>query len=183
MRMNEKLLIPVLAIAFLMLTTPVLASGATTWHFVGKGALSMNLYNPGSDIYMILDVIRSKDPSTPKYETQMLASVYDSSGVELWFAVKDLGKGEFTWSMDHATLSTAVDYFGVPTPLTAQWQAIGPTVEEHSNDNTSPYHIVFNGLLRDASATATLDGLTFYYIPNLSWATLTLNAEVTITKS
>ncbi|MGA2307941.1 MAG: hypothetical protein ABSG57_00145 [Candidatus Bathyarchaeia archaeon] len=34
--MNKKLLIPVLAIAFLMLATPIFASGATTGYFVGK---------------------------------------------------------------------------------------------------------------------------------------------------
>jgi hypothetical protein len=182
--MNKKLLIPVLATAFLMLTTPVFASGATTTHFVGKGAVAWSLYNPDYGYYMTILVITSKGTGfTPNFETIMLAIVTDSSGNQIWFADNYLAKGEFKWSMDHATLSTTVDYFGVPTQLTAQWQAIGPAVNQNYHDVTGAYHVIINGPMRDASATATLGGLTFYYIPGPFFAFLQLEAEVTITKS
>lgn len=183
--MNRKLLIPVLAIAFVMLTTPVLASGATAWHFVGTMAFAIDLYNQDSDTYMLILFITGQSyMPTPKWGTFMLATVYDSSFNELWYALKDLGKDEFMFSMAHAMLSTTVDFFGVPTSLTAEWQAIAPVEEVHSNDFVKPYfHIVFSGIGRVASATAKLNGLTFYSIPNLSSVHLDLNAETIITMS
>lgn len=183
--MNKKLLIPVLAIAFVMLTTQVLASGATTWHFVGTMAFAMDLYNQELDVNMLIVFITGKEYApTPKWGTFMLAVIYDSSFSQLWFALKDLGKGEFRWSMGQAMLSTTVDFLGVTTQLTARWDAITPIEHVRSNDFMKPYyHIVFSGIGRDASATATLDGLTFCYIPSLSSVHLDLNAEVIITKN
>ena len=181
--MNKKLLIPVLTIVFVMLATPVFAPEAITGHFVGKGAVAWSLYNPDRGYYMTIIVITSKGTDTANFETIMLAIVTDSSGNQIWFADNYLAKGEFKWSMDHATLSTIVDYFDVPTQLTAQWQAIGPAVNQNYHSVTGAYHVIINGPMRDASATATLGGLTFYYIPGPFSAFLQLNAEVTITKS
>jgi hypothetical protein len=183
--MNKMLLIPVVTIVFAMLLTPVFASEAAVGHFVGKGAVAWSLYNPDHDYYMTIFVITSKGNGlTPTFETIMLAIVTDSSGNQIWFADNYLAKGEFKWSMDHATLSTTVSGLsGSPTQLTAQWQAIGPAVNQNYHDVTGAYHVIINGPIRDASATATLGGLTFHYIPGPFSAFLQLNAEVTITKS
>lgn len=149
-----------------------------------KGAVAWSLYNPDHGYYMTIIVITSMGTEfTPNFETIMLAIVTDSSGSQIWFADNYLAMGEFKWSMGLATLSTTVDYFGVPTQLTAQWQAIRPAVNQNYHYVAGAYHVIINGPIRDASATATLGGLTFYYIPGPFFAFLQLNAEVTITKS
>lgn len=161
--MNKKLVIPVLAIAFVMLTTPVFASATTSPSY---GALAWDLRNPKLGYSMILNVITYMDSTTSKYVTQMLVSVEDSSGTEVAAAVQYLGKGEFVWGMlCYAMLSTTVNYFfnfpGLPTHLTALWVAFGPVFDA-------------NGPTRNATVIAQLGGLTFHSTG--SWPTiLTIN--------
>ena len=180
--MDKKLFTLVLAIAFLMLTTPVFASVTTTSLYVGKGAFAMNLVDQAGN-YLFIFVFTSKGFETDKFETFVSVAEYDSNFNTIWSAVKDLSNKEFTWGMGQAMLSTTVDFFGAPAILTAEWQAIAPPTKTHISGFSDPiFHDVYTGLVVDASATATLNGLNFYYVPSLSpsvW--LGLDVDVTIT--
>lgn len=163
--MNKKyLLIPAaLAIALMMLASPVLAA-ATTYHFEGKQADAYSLYDPVDDLYMELIVTEGKTG------TYMFVALWTSGFYWDNYPGQLLAKGEFKWSMDHATLSTIEAFTGLS--LTAQWDTIAPTETGHYNDWTIPGHLhtVENANGRCATAMATFDGATFYYYSGYSAA-------------
>jgi len=154
--MNKKLLIPVLAIAFVMLATPALAA-TETYHMMGRYAIVWNIYCPSPYLELYLTVVEGKDIGSAKWVMFMDGFLWDGSNKFSFH--KELSPNEFKWSWNAKLVTTLFDM-----PLTVDWTSTALNEKTHVNEfSDHDEHWIFNGAMKDATATAKLGDLNFYF--------------------
>jgi hypothetical protein len=136
-KMKKTILIFVLAVTFAMLF-PSVSAETQTHHFNGKWAFAMG-WSEG----VFFKILANADHA--------FIAAYDDD----WqFFCIPLEKGDFKWSMDHATLTFTLVIEDQEITRTVVWDTCGPTKTKHYNEKFDCYcmefHIVTNCKYRPA---------------------------------